>query len=111
MGAGVTQTILIVIFYLNSLANMGGAKPFDLASQWLTRNFDLICPLTLWLDKDAVILGSTTSENWQVIDHLQSNGRGRKLLGERHSCLIFGHHLTNIVITSDTETIGGQGDI
>jgi hypothetical protein len=54
-----TKAFQNAIFYLNSYADKGGAKLFVPAGQWLTGSFDLISHLTLWLDKDAVILGST----------------------------------------------------
>lgn len=61
VGDGVTlntKAFQNAIFYLNSFADKGGAKLFVPAGRWLTGSFDLISRLTLWLDKDAVILGS-----------------------------------------------------
>ena len=54
-----TKAFQNAIFYLNSFADKGGAKLFVPAGRWLTGSFDLISHLTLWLDNDAVILGST----------------------------------------------------
>jgi hypothetical protein len=54
-----TKSFQNAIFYLNSFSDKGGAKLFVPAGRWLTGSFDLISHLTLWLDKDAVILGST----------------------------------------------------
>ncbi|KAE8666697.1 Detected protein of confused Function [Hibiscus syriacus] len=70
------QTFQNAIFYLNSFADKGGAKLFVPAGRWLTGSFDLISHLTLWLDKDAVILGSNSSDDWPVVDPLPSYGRG-----------------------------------
>lgn len=64
VGDGVTlntKAFQNAIFYLNSFTDKGGAKLFVPAGRWLTGSFDLISHLTLWLDKDAVILGSTVS--------------------------------------------------
>jgi len=47
------------------------------------------------LDKYAVIIGSTNSEDWPVEDPLPSYSRGRELLGGRHRSLIYGHNLTD----------------
>lgn len=61
VGDGVTlntKAFENAIFYLNSFADKGGAKLFVPAGRWLTGSFHLISHLTLWLDKDAVILGS-----------------------------------------------------
>lgn len=56
-----TKAFQNAIFYLNSFSDKGGAKLFVPAGRWLTGSFELISHLTLWLDKDAVILGSTVS--------------------------------------------------
>ncbi|OAY62011.1 probable polygalacturonase [Manihot esculenta] len=112
VGDGVTlntKAFQNAIFYLNSFADKGGAKLFVPAGQWLTGSFDLISHLTLWLDKDAVILGSTNSDDWPVVDPLPSYGRGRELPGKRHRSLIYGRNLTDVVITGDNGTIDGQG--
>nr|QDK56823.1 polygalacturonase [Mangifera indica] len=114
VGDGVTlntKAFQNAIFYLNSFADKGGAKLFVPAGRWLTGSFDLISHLTLWLDKDAVILGSTKSDDWPVIDPLPSYGRGRELPGGRHRSLIYGRNLTDIIITGDNGTIDGQGKI
>ncbi|XP_022967081.1 probable polygalacturonase isoform X1 [Cucurbita maxima] len=114
VGDGVTlntKAFQNAIFYLNSFADKGGAKLFVPAGRWLTGSFDLISHLTLWLDKDAVILGSTISDDWPIIKPLPSYGRGRELPGERHRSLIYGCNLTNVVITGENGTIDGQGSI
>ncbi|KAJ8898754.1 hypothetical protein K2173_005036 [Erythroxylum novogranatense] len=114
IGDGVTlntKAFQNAIFYLNSFADKGGAKLFVPAGQWLTGSFNLISHLTLWLDRDAVILGSTNSDNWPVVDPLPSYGRGRELPGGRHRSLIFGCNLTDVIITGDNGTINGQGNI
>lgn len=56
-----TKAFENAIFYLNSFADKGGAQLFVPAGRWLTGSFMLISHLTLSLDKDAVILGSTVS--------------------------------------------------
>ncbi|OMO64135.1 Glycoside hydrolase, family 28 [Corchorus capsularis] len=114
VGDGVTlntKAFQNAIFYLNSFADKGGAKLFVPAGRWLTGSFDLISHLTLWLDKDAVILGSMNSDDWPVVDPLPSYGRGRELPGGRHRSLIYGRNLTDVIITGDNGTIDGQGSI
>lgn len=114
VGDGVTlntKAFQNAIFYLNSFADKGGAQLFVPAGRWLTGSFDLISHLTLWLDKDAVILGSMNSNDWPVIDPLPSYGRGRELPGRRHRSLIYGCNLTDVIITGDNGTIDGQGSI
>lgn len=46
------------IFYLRSFADKGGAQLYVPKGRWLTGSFNLISHLTLFLEKDAVILGS-----------------------------------------------------
>ncbi|MBA0562993.1 hypothetical protein Golob_008009 [Gossypium lobatum] len=114
VGDGVTlntKAFQNAIFYLNSFADKGGAKLFVPAGRWLTGSFDLISHLTLWLDKDAVILGSMNSDDWPVVDPLPSYGRGRELPGGRHRSLIYGRNLTDVIITGDNGTIDGQGSV
>lgn len=106
-----TKAFRNAIFYLNSFADKGGAELFVPAGQWLTGSFDLISHLTLSLDKDAVILGSTNSADWPIIDPLPSYGRGRELPGPRHRSLIFGKNLVDVIITGDNGTINGQGNV
>ncbi|XVF80389.1 hypothetical protein PTKIN_Ptkin15bG0066600 [Pterospermum kingtungense] len=114
VGDGVTlntKAFQNAIFYLNSFADKGGAKLFVPAGRWLTGSFDLISHLTLWLDKDAVILGSENSDDWPVVDPLPSYGRGRELPGGRHRSLIYGRNLTDVIITGENGTIDGQGSV
>ncbi|ONK63130.1 uncharacterized protein A4U43_C07F11720 [Asparagus officinalis] len=112
VGDGVTlntKAFENAIFYLNSFADKGGAQLFVPAGRWLTGSFMLISHLTLSLDKDAVILGSTDPSHWPVIDPLPSYGRGRELPGGRHESLVHGYNLTDVVITGSNGTIDGQG--
>ncbi|KAM1431418.1 hypothetical protein ACFX2I_047373 [Malus domestica] len=114
VGDGVTlntKAFQNAVFYLNSFTRKGGAKLFVPAGRWLTGSFRLISHLTLWLDKDAVILGSTKSDDWPIVEPLPSYGRGRELAGGRHRSLIYGCDLTDIIITGDNGTIDGQGSI
>ncbi|KAJ3669318.1 hypothetical protein LUZ60_011268 [Juncus effusus] len=106
-----TKAFENAIFYLNSFADKGGAELFVPAGKWLTGSFNLISHLTLSLDQDAVIIGSTNSDRWPIIDPLPSYGRGRELPGGRHKALIFGSNLTDVIITGGNGTIDGQGEI
>lgn len=46
------------IFYLKSFADKGGAQLYVPAGKWLTGCITLTSHLTLFLEKDAIILGS-----------------------------------------------------
>lgn len=134
VGDGVTlntKAFQNAIFYLHSFADKGGAQLFVPAGKWLTGSFSLISHLTLSLDEGAVILGSTVSSlgstvdrfelpadardqstliqdpsDWPIVDPLSSYGQGRDPPRGRHRSLIFGSHLTDVVITGE---LGGSG--
>lgn len=97
------------IFYLNSLADKGGAQLYVPPGRWLTGSFDLSSHLTVFLAKGATILGSQDSSKWGIADALPSYGRGLEFPGGRHRSLINGYKLTDVVITGDNGTIDGQG--
>ncbi|KAG9459976.1 hypothetical protein H6P81_004484 [Aristolochia fimbriata] len=114
VGDGVTlntKAFHNAMFYLNSFADKGGAQLFVPTGRWLTGSFNLISHLTLVLDEKAVILGSTELEDWPLVDPLPSYGRGRELPGQRHQSLIYGHNLTDVIITGNNGTIDGQGSV
>lgn len=46
------------IFYLKSFTDKGGAQLYVPSGKWLTGSFNLTSHLTLFLEKDAVILAS-----------------------------------------------------
>ncbi|XP_020573501.1 probable polygalacturonase isoform X2 [Phalaenopsis equestris] len=97
------------IFYLRSFADKGGAQLFVPKGKWLTGSFNLISHLTLFLDKEAVIIGTQDLQQWPTADPLPSYGSGIDLPGRRYQSLINGNNLTDIVITGDNGTIDGQG--
>lgn len=49
------------IFYLRSFADKGGAQLYVPEGRWLTGSFNLTSHLTLFLEKNAVIIGSLVS--------------------------------------------------
>ncbi|KAH6756666.1 Pectin lyase-like superfamily protein [Perilla frutescens var. hirtella] len=99
------------IFYLKSFADKGGAQLYVPAGKWLTGCITLTSHLTLFLEKDAVILGSQDYAHWDVIDPLPSYGRGLEVPGRRYRSLISGQNLTDVVVTGNNGTIDGQGSI
>ena len=46
------------VFYVRSFADKGGAQLYVPKGRWLTGSFNLTSHLTLYLEKDAVIVGS-----------------------------------------------------
>ncbi|KAG6412565.1 hypothetical protein SASPL_125247 [Salvia splendens] len=99
------------IFYLKSFADKGGAQLYVPAGKWLTGCITLTSHLTLFLEKDAVILGSQDIMHWDVVDPLPSYGRGLEVPGRRYRSLIYGQNLTDVVVTGNNGTIDGQGSI
>ncbi|GAA0148291.1 lyase [Lithospermum erythrorhizon] len=99
------------IFYLKSFADKGGAQLYVPAGKWLTGTLNLTSHLTLFLEKDAIILGSQDYAHWVVVDPLPSYGRGIEHSGARYRSLITGNNLVDVVITGNNGTIDGQGSV
>ncbi|KAL9237205.1 hypothetical protein vseg_011787 [Gypsophila vaccaria] len=99
------------IFYLNSFVDKGGAQLYVPPGKWLTGSFNLTNHLTLFLEKDAVILGSQNPLHWGVTDPLPSYGSGFEVPGSRYRSLVNGYNLQDVVITGNNGTIDGQGSI
>ncbi|PRQ38529.1 putative galacturan 1,4-alpha-galacturonidase [Rosa chinensis] len=94
---------------LSQYASDGGAQLIVPPGNWLTGSFNLTSHFTLFLHKDAVILGSQDESEWPLLPALPSYGQGREAPGGRLSSLIFGTNLTDVVITGNNGTIDGQG--
>ncbi|KAL2535268.1 Pectin lyase-like superfamily protein [Forsythia ovata] len=99
------------IFYLKSFADKGGAQLYVPEGKWLIGSINLTSHLTLFLEKDASILGSQDYSHWDVIDPLPSYGRGIELPGGSYRSLITGRDLVDVVITGNNATIDGQGSV
>ncbi|XP_058105652.1 probable polygalacturonase [Magnolia sinica] len=104
-----TKAFQEAITHLSQFSSNGGGQLFIPAGKWVTGSFNLTSAFTLYLHKDAVILGSQDMNEWPLIDPLPSYGRGRDAPGGRYSSLITGSNLTDVVITGDNGTIDGQG--
>ncbi|XP_022854698.1 probable polygalacturonase [Olea europaea var. sylvestris] len=57
------------IFYLKSFADKGGAQLYVPAGKWLIGTINLTSHLTLFLEKDAIILGSQTESEVDAWAH------------------------------------------
>ncbi|KAL7200385.1 hypothetical protein ACSBR1_032335 [Camellia fascicularis] len=99
------------IFYLKSFADKGGAQLYVPKGRWLTGSFNLTSHLTLFLAREAVVLGSQDLSHWEIVDPLPSYGRGIELPGGRYRSLITGYNLTDVVITGGNGTIDGEGSM
>ncbi|WOL12164.1 putative polygalacturonase [Canna indica] len=114
VGDGVTLNTVAfqnAVFYLRSFADKGGAQLYVPKGRWLTGSFNLTSHLTLFLHKDAVIIGSQDASQWPTVEPLPSYGQGIDLPGARHRSLINGYNLTDVDITGDNGTIDGQGSV
>lgn len=104
-----TQAFKAAIANLSQLAADGGAQLIVPPGKWLTGSFNLTSYFTLFVHKDAVILGTQDESEWPMLPALPSYGRGRDGPGGRFSSLIFGTNLTDVVITGNNGTLDGQG--
>ncbi|XP_072997833.1 probable polygalacturonase [Typha latifolia] len=114
VGDGVTSNTVAfqnAIFYLRSFTDKGGAQLYVPKGRWLTGSFNLTSHLTLFLERDAVIIGSQESSQWPIVEPLPSYGQGIDLPGGRHRSLINGYNLTDVVITGNNGIIDGQGSV
>ncbi|KAH9325090.1 hypothetical protein KI387_005268 [Taxus chinensis] len=106
-----TKAFQKAIDYLSGFSEKGGGQLYIPPGKWLTGSFNVTSHFTLFLHKDAVILGSEDPEEWPLIPPLPSYGIGRDGGNLRYSSLINGYNLTDVVITGDNGTIDGQGAI
>lgn len=114
VGDGITVNTVAfqnAIFYLKSFADKGGAQLYVPPGKWLIGCISLTSHLTLFLEKDAVILGSQDYSHWDVVEPLPSYGQGLEAPGQRYRSLISGQNLSDVVITGNNGTIDGQGSI
>jgi len=106
-----TEAFRRAIEHLSGFSETGGGQLYIPPGRWLTGSFNLTDHFTLYLHKEAVILGSQDLADWPLIPPLPSYGTGRDAPGPRYSSLINGYNLTDVVITGDNGTIDGQGAI
>ncbi|KAJ6852664.1 putative polygalacturonase [Iris pallida] len=102
VGDGLTANTIAfqnAVFYVRSFADKGGAQLYVPKGRWLTGSFNLTSHLTLFLEKDAIILGMQDPLFWPIVEPLPSYGRGIELPGGRYRSLIHGQNLTDVVIT------------
>ncbi|KAK7357291.1 hypothetical protein VNO80_16575 [Phaseolus coccineus] len=112
VGDGVTSNTKAfrnAISNLSQHASDGGAQLIVPPGKWLTGPFNLTSHFTLFLHKNAIILASQDESEWPHLPALPSYGRGRDAPAGRFSSLIFGTHLTDVVITGENGKIDGQG--
>ncbi|KAL6006746.1 hypothetical protein ACLOJK_032240 [Asimina triloba] len=104
-----TKAFQAAVAHLSQFSSSGGGQLYVPAGRWVTGSFNLTSAFTLYLHRDAVILGSQDMNEWPIIDPLPSYGRGRDAPGGRYSSLIMGSNLTDVIITGDNGTVDGQG--
>ncbi|XP_039062845.1 probable polygalacturonase [Hibiscus syriacus] len=97
------------LIHMQRFVDHGGSQLNVPRGKWLTGSFNLTSNFTLFLEEGAVILGSQDPKEWPLVEPLPSYGRGRERPGARHTSLIHGDGLTNVIITGQNGTIDGQG--
>ncbi|KAE8077758.1 hypothetical protein FH972_016289 [Carpinus fangiana] len=100
-----TKAFKAAIDSLSKHASDGGAQLIVPPGKWLTGSFHLTSHFTLFLHKDALLLGSTDESEFPRLPPLPSYGT---TIG-RFTSLIFGTNLTDVIITGNNGTIDGQG--
>jgi polygalacturonase len=109
VGDGVTMNTFAFERAIQEIEKRGGGQLNVLRGLWLTAPFNLTSHITLFLAKNAVILGATDEKYWPLMPPLPSYGHGREHPGPRYGSLIHGQNLTDVVITGHNGTINGQG--
>ncbi|KAE8675976.1 Pectin lyase-like superfamily protein isoform 2 [Hibiscus syriacus] len=97
------------ILAISKFGKKGGAQLNVPPGKWLTAPFNLTSHMTLFLAKDAEILGVQDEKRWPLMPPLPSYGQGREHKGARFGSLIHGQNLRDVVITGHNGTINGQG--
>lgn len=72
-----TKAFQYAISNLSHYASDGGALLVVPPGKWLTGSFNLTSHFTLFLQKEATILGSQDESEWPTLPVLPSYGRGR----------------------------------
>nr|GLL20117.1 probable polygalacturonase [Ipomoea trifida] len=106
-----TAAFQSAIANLSKYASDGGAQLIVPPGKWLTGPFNLTSHFTLYIHKDAVIIGTQDISEYAIIPALPSYGQGRDAPGPRMISLVFGTNLTDVVITGGNGTIDGQGEV
>ncbi|OWM79579.1 hypothetical protein CDL15_Pgr022991 [Punica granatum] len=91
---------------LSKLAADGGAQLIVPAGKWLTGSFNLTSHFTLYLHKDAIILGSQDESEYPSIPVLPSYGRGRDAPDGSYREIT---GMSSCISSGNNGTIDGQG--
>ncbi|KAM3682170.1 hypothetical protein ACB098_12G053000 [Castanea mollissima] len=106
-----TKAFNAAIQKLSTYTSDGGAQLIVPPGKWLTGSFNLTSHFTLFVHKDAVILGSQDESEWPAIPVLPSYDRGRDAPGGRLSALIFGSNLTDVGSTWWKKFRAGESNV
>eukprot|EP00271_Cylindrocystis_brebissonii_P019457 TRINITY_DN5915_c0_g2_i1.p1 TRINITY_DN5915_c0_g2~~TRINITY_DN5915_c0_g2_i1.p1 ORF type:complete len:499 (+),score=32.60 TRINITY_DN5915_c0_g2_i1:205-1701(+) len=112
VGDGITDNTRVfqnALYALSGVADKGGGQLYIPPGRFVTGSFNLSSNMTLYLAREAVILGSLSTSLWPVISALPSYGRGREMPGPRYSSLLYGQYLEDVIITGENGTIDGRG--
>ena len=110
VGDGVTKDTEAIKKAIAAVKGAGeGVVLFPSGKRFLTAPVNLTSHCTVFVEKDAVILGSMDKEDWPMIPPLPSYGEGKHKGPARRTSLLHGEHLTDVIITGENGTIDGQG--
>ena len=95
---------------VDAVRRAGGGTLRIPAGQFTAAPFNMTSNMTLYLERDAVLLGTTVFAAHAIIPPLPSYGSGRDHAGgNRRTSLVHGEHLTNVKVLGDWGTINGNG--
>ncbi|KAI4372104.1 hypothetical protein MLD38_010383 [Melastoma candidum] len=107
-----TKAFREAIYRIQHLRWRGGTLLYIPPGVYLTESFGLLTShMTLYLARGATIKATEETWDWPLTAPLPSYGRERDCPGPRYESFIHGYGLRDVVITGESGTIDGPGEI
>lgn len=118
VGDGVTMNTIAITSAMKSCAWTDASQSSEKntvlipsGGTFLTGSFELLSGIDLYVEDNAVLLGSIDEDDYPLIDVLPSYGIGRDIESDmRYQALIFGQNLTDISISGEGIIDGNGGE-
>lgn len=112
VGDGVTKDTAAVEKAVAAVKEAGaGTVYFPSGGRFLIAPFNLTSHCTVYIDAGASLVASPVPSDWPLIPALPSYGVAKHGGQLRHSSLIHGEDLEDVIVTGANGTIDGQGKI
>eukprot|EP01043_Picozoa_sp_COSAG02_P036941 COSAG02_NODE_2741_length_8123_cov_5.360793_6_plen_219_part_00 len=112
VGDGVTKDTKAVEKAVAAVKEAGaGTVYFPSGGRFLVAPFNLTSHCTVYIDAGASLVASPVPSDWPLIPALPSYGVAKHGGQLRHTSLIHGEDLKDVIITGANGTIDGQGSI